>query len=143
MNSAILSHFLLFSLKSHRFPVCWCRITEGFLGFLIKSWNLHPNHRQRTNHLNHRGVRDFQGWLATLDALLTEIYITLKIQSKYDRFQHKSGTARSSLLSAGRSILGRYAKASSHVINQNSPKSYRGVLIIACLRLIYQFILIN
>ena len=46
----------------------------GFEGFLIKSWNLHPNHGQRTNHLNHRGVRDFHGWLATLDALLTVIY---------------------------------------------------------------------
>ena len=33
-----------------------------------------PNHGQRTNHLNHRGVRDIHGWLATLDhALLTVI----------------------------------------------------------------------
>ena len=109
---------------------------------MIKSWNLHPNHGQRTNHLNHRGVRDFHGWLATLDALLTVIYHLGNIYNfKFNR--NTTGTARSSLLSAGRSILGRDAKASGHVIIPNTPKSYQGVLIIACLRLISQFILIN
>ena len=109
---------------------------------MIKSWNLHPNHGQWTNHLNHRGVRDFHGWLATLDALLTVIYHLGNIYNfKFNR--NTTGTARSSLLSAGRNILGRDAKASGHVIIPNTPKSYRGVLIIACLRLINQFILIN
>ena len=52
---------------------------------------------------------------------------------KFNR--NTTGTARSSLLSAGRSILGRDAKASGRGIIPNTPKSYR-----ACFRLIYQFI---